>query len=102
MFRRSVCLLLVALSASVFMQRSLFSQAPAPDLIVVNATVYTVDPRFSTAQAFAVTNGKFTAVGNSAQIRKLAGPSTKILDLTGKTIIPGLEDDHFHATGGGP
>jgi predicted amidohydrolase YtcJ len=102
MLRRSVFLLLLALSASLLTERALHSQAAAPDLIVVNAKIYTVDQGFSTAEALAVTNGKFTAVGTTAQIRKLAGPSTKILDLTGKTVIPGLEDDHLHNAGGGP
>jgi len=102
--RRFAFLLLLVIAASAIAQRALHSQAgaPAPDLIVVNAKVYTVDAAFSTAEAFAVTNGKFTAVGPTAQIRRLAGPSTKVLDLGGRTIIPGLQDDHLHGAGGGP
>jgi len=78
-------------------------QAPAPaETILVNGHVVTVDARFSIAQAVAITGGKFTAVGASADIRKLAGPSTTVIDLKGRTVIPGLADDHLHDAGGGP
>src|SRR5215475_6567557 len=79
-----------------------YTQTSAPDLIIVNAKIYTVDSRFSTAEAVAITDGKFTAVGTTAQIRKLIGPSTRILDAGGKTIVPGLQDNHLHNAGGGP
>jgi predicted amidohydrolase YtcJ len=79
----------------------LWAQAPAPDLIFVNAKIYTVDPAFSVAEAAAITNGRFAAVGTSAQIRKLAGPRTRIIDLGGKTVVPGLSDNHLHSAGGG-
>ena len=78
------------------------AQVPPPDTILVNGHVVTVDARFSIAQAVAVTGGKFTAVGTSAAIRKLAGPSTAVIDLKGQTVIPGLADDHLHDAGGGP
>jgi len=100
--RRAALLLISAAAASLVGSRALQSQGPAPDLLIVNAKVYTVDRAFSTAEAVAIANGKFTAVGSTSQIRKLAGPSTRILDVGGKTIIPGLEDDHLHNAGGGP
>ena len=79
------------------------AQAPFPaDTILVNGHVITVDARFSIAQAIAITGGKFTAVGTSADLRKLAGPSTTVIDLKGRTVIPGLADDHLHDAGGGP
>ena len=55
---------------------TIYTQTKAPDLIIVNARIYTVDSRFSTAEAVAITDGKFTAVGTTAQIRKLGGPAT--------------------------
>ena len=65
------------------------------DLIVTNATIYTVNDSFSTAQAFAVTDGRFQAVGTEEQI--LADFKSKnILDAGGKTIVPGLIDGHCH------
>ena len=78
------------------------SQSPAPDLILVNAKIYTVDPAFSVKEAVAVAGGKFTAVGTTAQIQKLAGPATRVIDLGGRTVIPGLQDNHLHGAGGGP
>ena len=60
------------------------AQVPPPDTILVNGHVVTVDARFSIAQAVAITGGKFTAVGTSANIRKLAGPSTAVIDLKGR------------------
>ncbi|MBS1819943.1 MAG: amidohydrolase [Acidobacteria bacterium] len=75
---------------------------PAPDMVIVNAKVYTVDPSFSTAEAVAITAGKFSAVGKTEDIRKLAGPSTQVIDAGGRTVIPGLMDNHLHNAGGGP
>jgi predicted amidohydrolase YtcJ len=75
---------------------------PAPDSILVNGHVITVDARFSIAQAVAIANGRFTAVGTNAEIRGLAGPATATIDLKGQTVIPGLADGHLHDAGGGP
>ena len=79
-------------------------QAPAPraDTILVNGHVVTVDARFSIAEAVAIGGGTFTAVGTNAAIRALAGPSTRVIDLHGQTVIPGLADGHLHDAGGGP
>jgi predicted amidohydrolase YtcJ len=92
----------IALAGALAGDRPLQSQATAPDLLIVNARVYTVNQAFSTAEGLAVTSGRFSAVGSTAQLRRLAGPSTKILDLGGMTVIPGLQDDHLHSAGGGP
>ena len=61
-----------------------------------------MDPAFATAEAAAITDGRFTSVGAGAQVRRLAGPKTRIIDLGGKTVIPGLADNHLHGAGGGP
>ena len=80
-----------------------FAQAPSggqrPDLVVVNATVYTMDARAPRAEAFAVTGGRFTAVGSTADIRNLAGPGTQTFDAKGLTVVPGFIDCHNHAGG---
>jgi predicted amidohydrolase YtcJ len=68
----------------------------AADLIVINASVLTVDKSKPYAQAFAIENGRFTAVGTNAEIRRLATASTKIIDLKGKTVTPGFNDAHLH------
>ena len=73
-----------------------------PDTILVNGHVITVDARFSIAEAVAISGARFSAVGSSAAIRKLAGPKTATIDLNGQTVIPGLADGHLHDAGGGP
>jgi predicted amidohydrolase YtcJ len=63
----------------------------------VNGKIVTVDARSSVAQALAVHDGKIMALGKSADIRKLAGAATRVVDLGGRTVIPGLIDSHLHA-----
>lgn len=67
----------------------------AADLLVYNARVYTVDPAFSTAEAFAVKEGKFTAVGTTAEIRSRYQAEREV-DAGGGTVVPGLIDAHCH------
>lgn len=74
----------------------------APDLIVINGDIYTVDPSAPRVQAFAVEDGKFSAVGSSSQIRALADRGTKIIDAGGNTVTPGLIDGHSHVSGNSP
>ncbi len=72
------------------------SFAYAADTIFVNARVITVDPLHPAAQAFAIDNGRFTAVGTNAEIIKLKTASTKVIDLKGMTVTPGFNDAHLH------
>ena len=71
----------------------------SPDLIVVNAVVYTMDPRAPRAEAFAVAGGRFVAVGSTSDIRNLAGRNTQAFDAKGMTVVPGFIDCHNHAGG---
>jgi len=71
----------------------------SPDLIVVNAKVYTMDPRTPRAEAFAVSGGRFVAVGSTSDIRNLAGKNTQTFDAKGMTVVPGFIDCHNHAGG---
>lgn len=73
--------------------------AQAPDLIVFNGKVVTVDSNFTITEAFAVRDGRVVAIGANTDIEKLANDSTKRLNLDGKTVIPGLCDSHVHPTG---
>ena len=93
--------LLPAAAALAAMAAQTTSPAPA-DTILVNGHVITVDARFSIAQGVAIAAGRFTAVGEDAAIRRLAGPRTTTIDLHGQTAIPGLADGHLHDAGGGP
>src|SRR5688572_28128033 len=70
--------------------------AQAPDRIYVNAKAWTADDARPLAQAFAVRADRFVAVGNVADIRALAGPSTTIVDLGGRLVLPGFNDAHWH------
>ncbi len=69
------------------------------DLIVVNGKVVTVDGQSSIAEAAAIRDGVFIAVGRNDDIRKLAGDATRVVDAKGRTVIPGLMETHVHATG---
>jgi hypothetical protein len=69
------------------------------DLIVYNAKVHTVDDAQPRAEAFAVSDGHFVAVGSSADIRALAGPKTESFDAKGMMVVPGFIDCHNHAPG---
>jgi predicted amidohydrolase YtcJ len=69
------------------------------DVNVVNAKVYTMDSRAPRAEAFAVRNGRFTAVGSTDDIKGLAGKGTQTFDAKGMTVVPGFIDCHNHAGG---
>ena len=71
------------------------------DLVVINAKVYTVDAQMPRAEAFAVKDGRFLAVGSSADIKALAGRETETFDAKGMTVTPGFIDCHNHAEGAG-
>jgi len=70
-----------------------------PDLVVVNAKVYTMDRSAPEAQAFAVKGDRFVAVGSTADVRNLAGKNTTVFDAKGMTVVPGFIDCHNHAGG---
>jgi predicted amidohydrolase YtcJ len=70
--------------------------AQAPDRILYNGKILTVDQKFSTAQAIAIRGERIVAVGDNPAVRKLAGANTTQTDLKGRTVIPGLIDNHLH------
>jgi predicted amidohydrolase YtcJ len=67
------------------------------DLVIINAKVITVDPEFSIQQAIAVTDGKITVVGSNQDVQSLIASDTRVLDLKGKPILPGINESHMHA-----
>jgi predicted amidohydrolase YtcJ len=78
------------------------AQRPAPqpaDLIVTNARIYTVDDSHPFVSALAVRDGRVQFIGSVAEAMLLRGPSTRVLDATGKTVIPGMTDAHAHLFG---
>src|SRR3954470_3932261 len=68
----------------------------AADLVLMNGKIVTVDDRFTIAQALAITGQRIVAVGSNADMQKLAGLQAKTIDLKGRTVIPGLIDNHAH------
>ena len=69
------------------------------DLVVVNANVLTIDPARPTAAALAVKDGRFLAVGSTADIRALASSRTRVIDAAQQTVVPGFIDTHCHPSG---
>ena len=90
------------LSAVLLLGQSVTAADPAapisapPDLIFHHGHVLTVDPGFRAVEAMAVRGERIVAVGTDDEIRKLAGKETKLVDLAGKTVLPGLIDTHTH------
>ncbi len=68
----------------------------APDMVLHNGKIVTVDEDFSIAQAVAIKDGRILAVGTDSEILPLAGAATEKVDLGGKTVLPGLHDSHIH------
>lgn len=73
------------------------ARAQGADTVLLNGKVVTLDSRFSVQEAIALRDGTIAAVGRSAEMRTLAGPDTRVIDLQGRTVIPGLIDSHIHA-----
>ena len=88
---RALCLLALVVSIAAP------ASAQAPDTILINGKIVTLDSRSTVAMGLAVTDGRITATGSTDDVRKLAGPSTRVIDLRGRTVIPGLIDSHLHA-----
>jgi predicted amidohydrolase YtcJ len=77
--------------------------SPAPaDIVFVNGKVFTADDADHVVQGFAVAGDRFVAAGTDGDVRRYVGPQTKVIDLKGRFVSPGITDDHFHNEGGGP
>jgi predicted amidohydrolase YtcJ len=72
------------------------AQTAVADMILLGGKIVTIDARNTVAQALAIRDGRISAVGDNATIRALAGPTTQIVELDGRTVIPGLIDSHIH------
>jgi predicted amidohydrolase YtcJ len=86
-------LALLAITSAVYAQQT---DLNAPTLVLVNGKILTMDGQSRTAEAVAIRDGKFLAVGNNATIKSMAGNDTRTIDLAGKTVVPGLIDTHAH------
>ncbi|HEX9454322.1 MAG TPA: amidohydrolase [Candidatus Binatia bacterium] len=94
----SLLLLVVGCSGGeVDFARSLAVPQPA-DLVLRHGKIITVDREFSIKEAVAIKGGRFIVVGSDRDVRPTMGPTTRVIDLGGRTVIPGLIDSHIHAT----
>src|SRR6201991_2575200 len=73
----------------------------APDLVLHNGRLTTLDRANPSATAVAIKDGKFVAVGGDAEVMRLAGSATRVIDLKGRSALPGLIDNHLHLIRGG-
>jgi predicted amidohydrolase YtcJ len=77
------------------------SSAETADIVFKNGNIYTVNDRQPRAQAIAVKSGKIIFVGSNADAAAYEGKATRVVDLRGRTVVPGLTDSHYHLSGVG-
>src|ERR1700744_1862672 len=97
---RTGFLIVTALACATAGAGSAQTLAPA-DVVFVNGKVFTADDGDRVVQGFAVKGDRFVAVGTDDEVRKFTGPQTRVIDLKGRFVSPGITDDHFHNEGGG-
>jgi predicted amidohydrolase YtcJ len=92
---------LITLCGSMLMAHAATQTDMSPTLVILNASVHTMDTNHPTARAIAVFGNRIAAVGDTADIAKLAGPRTQKVDAAGKLVLPGFNDSHTHFLMGG-
>src|SRR6266571_3129884 len=90
---------IAALVGGVWPGTATASEGQDADLVVFNGKVYTVDSRAPKVEAFAVKAGRFTHVGNTAEMKALIGKGTQTFDAKQMAVVPGFIDCHNHAPG---
>ena len=73
------------------------ARASVADAIFTNGNVVTVDDAFTVVDSFAIASDRFIAVGQSRALQEFVGPDTRVIDLEGRTVLPGFIDCHPHA-----
>ncbi len=92
---RPIVTAFVLLAVALACSKPASAQAPA-DIVLLNGKIVTVDDRFTIGEALAIKGERVLAVGSNAEIEKHKGPLTRVLELGGRTVIPGLIDNHAH------
>jgi len=82
-------------------QEPVMTAAATPDLILINGKFHTVDRQNPIASAVAISDGKFVEVGDAESVMRHKKADTKVIDLGGRTVVPGLNDSHLHLIRGG-
>ena len=97
----ALCLFVTGCSGDVAPHSDISKSPPSntADRILINGNVITVDSDARIAEAVAITGNRITAVGKSEDIAALAGPATSIIELNGRTVVPGFIDAHSHIEG---
>jgi len=90
------CLLVFLTACSAIQEPNSVAATSAVSHIFTNGNVLTVDKGFSTAESVAIRNNKIVAVGDNEEVMALAGNNTKVIDLSGKTMMPAFIDAHLH------
>src|SRR4051794_21312811 len=98
--RMNVAIIGAALALAVA-NAAVRAQQAAPDVVLSNGKIITVDERFTIAQAVAIKSDRIVAVGTNQEIGRLAGPGTRRIDLKGRAVTPGLIDNHMHVVRAG-
>jgi len=102
MIHRNCFRLSIALACGLLLPATPLAQSkPAADLIITNASVWTVDKSQPTAQAVAVLGDRIVSVGSSVDIDGWRGPRTRVIDARDKLLLPGFNDAHVHFVTGG-
>src|SRR5918995_1202395 len=99
--RRDVITNATGLGLTALMGTPAMGQTANPDLILINGKFTTLDRSNPAPQAVAITNGRFSAVGDAGGIMATKSPGTTVIDLGGRRAIPGLCDNHIHVIRGG-
>jgi predicted amidohydrolase YtcJ len=105
--RRNFLKIAAASSAATYFlgERRMVGQTPnttsKADSIITNGRIATLDSRRPFVSAVAITNGRFIATGNDKEIMAYRDSNTRVIDLKGRTAIPGLNDSHTHLIRGG-
>ena len=93
----ALCLLVIGCSKEEAETESVSaSNGQEADLVLINGDVYTVDQAMPRVEAFAVKDGRFVALGSTADIQAQVGPNTQVVDAQGRTVLPGFVDGHTH------
>jgi predicted amidohydrolase YtcJ len=100
--RAAITFASVAFASTAIASMTTTASAQNADLVVLNGKVFTADGRSSLAEGFAIRAGRFITVGTSAAMRDHIGTATRVIDLRGRFVAPGLSDGHIHGVSGGP
>lgn len=98
--KKIIFILLIAMLTTLFPIQVLADVVTA-DTVYMNGNIYTVDENFSKVEAIAIKGQYIIGTGSKTEVEKFVGPSTQVIDLLGKTVIPGLIEGHMHYPGEG-